>query len=59
MMQCRPVVRSKHYSYIEETPRDLQNLIDTCAVLCSAGAGASDNIDGWRQQVVLGVVTGA
>ena len=34
-----------HYGYIDETPGDLQKLTDTCAVLCTAGAGASDNID--------------
>ena len=30
---------------IEETSGEVQNLIHPCAVLCSAGAGAEDNID--------------
>ena len=29
----------------ERKPRGCKNLTGTCAVLCSAGAGASDNID--------------
>ena len=45
-MRCRQEVRSKPLGDIEETLEDLQKLTDTCAVLCNAGAGASDNIDG-------------
>ena len=46
MMQCRQEVWSKPLGDIEETSGDLQKLIGTCATLCSAGAGAGDNIDG-------------
>ena len=46
VMHCRQEVRSNPLGDIEETSGDLQKLTDTCAVLCSAGAGASDNIDG-------------
>ena len=46
VMQCRQEVRSKPLGHIEETSGDLKKLTDTCAVLYSAGAGASDNIDG-------------
>ena len=45
-MQCRQEVPSKPLGDIQETSADLQKLTGTCAVLCSAGAGASDNIDG-------------
>ena len=45
-MQCRQKVRSKPRRDIEQTSGDLQKLTGTCAVLRSAGAGASDNIDG-------------
>ena len=45
-MQCRQEVLSKPLGDIEKTSWDLQKLTDTCAMLCSAGAGASDNIDG-------------
>ena len=45
-MQCRQEVRSKPLGDIEKTSGEVQKLTDTCAVLCSAGAGASDNIDG-------------
>ena len=50
MHQCSmPACQRKlgvHYGYIDETLWVLQKLTDTCAVLCSAGAGAFDNIDG-------------
>ena len=45
-MQCRQEVRSKPLGNTEKTSGDLQNLNDTCAMLCTAGAGAADNIDG-------------
>ena len=45
-MQCRQEVGSKPLEDIEETSGDLQKLTGTCAMLCSAGAGASKNIDG-------------
>ena len=45
-MQCRQEVRSKPLGDIEETSGDLHKLTDTCAVLCSVGAGVCDNIEG-------------
>ena len=44
--QCRQEIRSIPLGAIKRTSGEVQKLTDKHAVLCSAGAGASDNIDG-------------